>query len=107
MMIGGNTEAVLQQKTGSETNTIGEKVPLWSNIQILQGWLDYSGGDAKYTYDTKLQETTHIFICDYVSIDLKPEDKRLKINGNTYDVLMIDDPMGLHQQLEISLKFVG
>lgn len=107
MVIGGNIEAILMHSDGFTTNDIGERIPTWKDVQTLLGWLDYSGGDAKYTYDTKLQETTHIFICDYVPIDLKPEDKRLKINGNTYDVLMIDDPMGLHQQLEISLKFVG
>lgn len=106
-MIGGNTEAMLQQKTGSESNSIGEKIPVWTDVQMLRGWLDYSGGDAKYTYDAKLQESTHIFLTDYTAIDRTANDKRLVVNGAVYDVLMIDDPMELHQQLEISLKFVG
>ncbi len=106
-MIGGNIEAVLQIKTGSETNAIGEKISDWENSQTLWGWLDLSAGDSKYTYDAKLQESTHIFITDYAPIDRKAHNKRLVVNGVTYDVLFIDDPMELHQQLEIYLKFGG
>jgi SPP1 family predicted phage head-tail adaptor len=106
-MIGGNTEAMLQRRTGSETNGIGERIQNWSDVQKLWGWLDLSSGDSKYTYDAKLQESTHIFITDYVPIDRKPIDKRIVVNGVVYDVLFIDDPMELHQHLEIYLKFVG
>ena len=94
-------------KNGSEHNTIGERVHEWTDYQHLWGWLDLSSGDSKYTNNAKLQETTHIFLCDYVPIDRSTADKRLVVNGNIYDVLMIDDPMELHQQLEISLKSVG
>lgn len=106
-MIGGNIEAVLQQKTGSKTNHIGENVQSWADAQKLWGWLDLSAGDSRYTYDAKLQESTHIFITDYSPIDRKVHDKRLVVNGVIYEVLLIDDPMELHQQLEIFLKFVG
>lgn len=106
-MIGGNIEAVLQQKSGSTTNEIGEKIQAWSDVQRLIGWLDFASGDSKYTYDTKLQETTHLFLCDYVPIDRVATDKRLLVNGDIYDVLLIDDPMELHQQLEINLRYVG
>lgn len=107
-MIGGNIEAMLQEITESETNnSIGEQIPEWKNVQALWGWLDLSSGDSKYTYDAKLQESTHIFITDYVPIDQTPNNKRLVVNGKVYEILLIDDPMGLHQHLEISLKFVG
>lgn len=106
-MIGGNMEAVLQQVTEVKTNHIGEKVQSWTDIHTLWGWLDLSNGDSKYTYDAKLQESTHIFITDYSPIDRNPRDKRLVVNGVTYEVLLIDDPMELHQHLEIFLKFVG
>lgn len=106
-MIGGNTEAILQQKTGYITNNIGEKIHEWTDAATLTGWLDLSNGDSKYTHDVKLQESTHIFMCDYVAIDRKATNKRLKINGDVYDVLLIDDPMELHQQLEIYLRYVG
>ena len=106
-MIGGNTTAILQQKSTSETNSIGEKVHAWEDVATLQGWLDFSGGDNKYTYDAKLQETTHVFITDYSAIDMEAKNKRLIVNGKIYEVLYIDDPMDLHQHLEIMLKYVG
>lgn len=107
MMIGGNIEAMLQQKSGSEVNSIGERIQAWSDYLKLWGWLDLSTGDSKYNYDAKLQESTHIFICDYTAVDRKADNKRLVVNGIIYDVLLIDDPMELHQQLEIYLKYVG
>ena len=107
-MIGGNIEAILQQKTEATTNAIGEKSQEWSDVTVLRGWLDLSSGDSKYNiHNTKLQESTHIFICDYKTVDRKATNKRLKVNGDVYDVLLIDDPMELHQQLEIYLRYVG
>lgn len=107
-MIGGNIEAVLQYKSGSTTNALGERISTWKDVATLWGWLDLSGGDSKYnTYNAKLQESTHIFITDYTPIDRNTNDKRLLVNGLVYDVLLIDDPMELHEQLEMSLKFVG
>lgn len=106
-MIGGNTVALYQQKNGFTRNEIGEKIPAWKEIQRLTGWLDLQSGDSKYQYNAKLQESTHIFICDYVAIDRMPNDKRLTVNGISYDVLLVDDPMEMHQQLEIYLRYVG
>ncbi len=106
-MIGGNVEAMLQKITGSQTNRIGEKTHTWSDYHGFRGWLDLSTGDSRYTYDAKLQESTHIFITDYTPIDRNAADKRLVVNGVVYEVMLIDDPMELHQQLEIYLKYVG
>lgn len=106
-MIGGNVQAVLQRSGAAVVNEIGEREPVWTEVCRLCGWLDLSSGDSKYTYDAKLQESTHIFVCDYVALDARPGDTRLLVGGQSYDVLLIDDPMGLHQQLEIYLKYVG
>lgn len=106
-MIGGNIQAVLQKKSGSAVNAIGEKIQAWEDLQILTGWLDMSSGDSKYGYNAKIQESTHIFLCDYAPVDRKPDDKRLVVAGTAYDVLFIDNPMELNQQLEIYLRSVG
>ena len=106
--IGGNVEAILQQKIESGKNSIGEAVLDWADIGTLWGWLDFTGGDSKYTHATKMQESTHIFLMDYnPEIDRSTKDKRLIVNGQKYEVLLIDDPMELHQQIEISLKYLG
>ena len=107
-MIGGNVTAVLQTKTSSK-NALGEKVDTWSDLQLLKGFLDFTGGDGSYKSNFKgsVEETTPIFICDYdkVASGATPTRCRLIVEGTTYDVLMIDDPMNLHQHLEIMLKY--
>lgn len=108
-MIGGNITAELQIRTTTK-NEIGESVKQWSTVHRIRGWLDYQSGDSKYTsFSTKAQESTHVFVCDYVAIDprIVPENSRLKVNGKAYDVLLIDNPMELNKQLEIYLKFTG
>lgn len=106
-MIGGNIEAVILVQNGSEITPIGEYIPHWEVCNTIRGWLDLSNGDSKYTNDTKLQESTHVFISDYALIDRNARNKRLVVNGIAYDVLLIDDPMEMHQQLEFYLKHLG
>lgn len=109
-MIGGNTTIQLQTRTTTQ-NRIGEDVEAWDSVHEILGFLDLSGGDSKYsTYDAKIQESTHIFISDYVALDssIKAENSRVvDEKGLIYDVMLIDDPMNLHKQLEIYLKFTG
>ena len=107
--IGGNTRAVIQVKTIAQ-NVIGEHVETWQDVQRLEGWLDLSGGNAHYTaYQAKIQDSTHIFLCDYVPLDgqITAENARMIINGKHYDITLIDNPMGLDAQIEIYLKFTG
>ena len=109
--IGGNLKATIQVCT-TESNAIGEQVQIWTDKQTIKGWLDLSSGNSAYTtFNAKLQESTHIFIADYVTLDstIKPENSRMVIKGNRYDLLLIDNPMelGSGSQLEFYLKFTG
>lgn len=110
--IGGNLKALLQVKTGTERNSIGEQVPVWADVQTVKGWLDLASGDSRYlTYAAKIQESTHIFVADYVPLDsrITAENSRAIINGKRYDIMLIDNPMemGSGSQLEIYLKYTG
>ena len=109
--IGGNTTGVIQVSTTTR-NEIGEQVKTWEDTQTLTGWLDLNSGDSRRTtYHTKIQESTHLFICDYVPIDsrITAENSRMVIDGKRYDVTMIDNPMGMKagSQWEIFLKYTG
>lgn len=131
--LGGNINAVIQVKDEGKKNKIGEKEHVWLNVVMLKGWLDYSSGQNSINeYNAKMQSTTHVFICDYKSfrnvstkwkynlktgviqseqdetkIDATSENARMIIDGVEYHILMIDDPMGMHQHLEIMLQYVG
>jgi head-tail adaptor len=109
--IGGNITATIQTYTITR-NSIGEQVKSWTDIQTIKGWLDLQAGDSKYTtFNAKLQESTHIFIADFVPLadDIQAENSRMIINGKRYDILLIDNPMemGYGSQLEIYLKYTG
>lgn len=135
-MIGGNTLALFQVKDGGKKNAIGEREHNWVDVASSKGWLDLSGGESKYTtYNAKIQESTHIFLCDYQTfkglsgewvwdtlnfisgeistltsdkkVDVTSENARMLIDGLIYQIMLIDDPTNLHQHLEIYLKFVG
>lgn len=109
--IGGNTVMTLQVATW-EKNAIGERVATWGDKQTLTGWLDLSGGSSGYTaYAAKVQESTHLFIADYVPLDaaIRAENARAVIDGAVYDVMLLDNPMGMREgsQWEIYLKYTG
>lgn len=108
-MIGGNIDVDVMVKTTTK-NEIGESVPTWGRAITLHGFLDLQSGDSKYsTYSTKIQESTHVFICDYVKLPecVNAENSRLVIGDKNFDVMLIDDPMELHKHIEIYLKFIG
>ena len=107
--LGGNITAELQVKT-TTVNAIGERVPSWVTVHRLNCWLDFQSGDSSYTnHNAKLEESTHVFICDYVELQpsVKIENSRLLVDGEVYDITIIDDPMNLHYHLEIYLRYVG
>lgn len=109
--IGGNLQAIIQIRTTTK-NTIGESVNAWEDVQTIKGWLDMSSGDSGYnSFYAKVQESTHIFIADFVPLDsrITAENSRVIINSKHYDVMLIDNPMemGSGSQLEIYLKFTG
>lgn len=108
-MIGGNIKGTIQTYTTSK-NAIGEMEKTWQDVQTIRGWLDLAGGSSNYTtYAAKVQESSHIFIADYVPIaeGVQAENSRMTINGKTYDIMLIDNPMEMNEQLEIYLKYTG
>lgn len=108
--IGGNITATIQKRTDNGKNEIGEKVSEWINISSPIGWLGLQSGESNYSnFNAKIEESTHIFMCDYDSsiYSLSDSDTRIICKGNVYDVLLIDNPDEMNEQLEIYLKKVG
>lgn len=108
--IGGSTSATIQKKTASHTNEIGEAVQEWTDAFTVCGWLGLQSGDSKYiNFSAKIEESTHVFLCDYHSgiYALADQDTRMICKGIMYDVLLIDNPDEMNEQLEIYLRRVG
>ncbi len=108
-MIIGNTDAQIQIYK-SEKNEIGENVKTWETVQTLRGFLDFLGGESDSdNLSANLEWSTHVFICDFVPLakGITSENSRMIIDGQIYEVLLIDNPMAKNQQYEIFLKFSG
>lgn len=109
--IGGNTTAIIQMKTTTK-NALHEYVNAWADIKTLRGWLDLSAGQSGHSpFHAKIQESTHLFICDYVPLpgQISAENARMLIGGKTYDIMLMDNPMGMEagSQWEFYLKYTG
>lgn len=110
--IGGNRTAVIQVMDTAR-NAIGEQEPRWKDAMTLTGWLDLASGgteDTGYsTFSAKIQQSSHVFVADYAPVprEVYAENCRVVIDGMVYDLMLLDDPMELHAQLELYMKFTG
>ena len=105
--IGGNTNLLLKTKTNVK-NEIGEVVNEWVEYKTIKGFLDFmSEATGRTNFNSKIVESSHVFVCDYVEIDKSIRDLRAFCNGKEYEVTYIDNPMNLNYHLEIFLNYVG
>lgn len=107
--IGGNITGRFQICTVKK-NAMGEGEKTWEDAVNQLGYLDLQSGDSKYSnFNAKIEESTHIFICDFNSAlyALSSSDARVIFKDMVYDVLLIDNPMEMNEHLEIYLRKVG
>ena len=107
--IGGKTIGTIQTNRAVK-NAIGEAVKEWVGAFSHVGWLDFQSGEKGHrNFSAPIEESTHVFLCDYHSgiYALAGQDCRMIIKGMVYDVLLIDNPMEMDEQLEIYLRKVG
>lgn len=106
--IGGNATAAIETMMVT-TNDIGEPVKTWTQVCQLTGYLDLMGETKENNnLSSFVSDSTHVFICDYVALSgVTPETARLKCGNEAFQIIYVDDPMGLHHQLEIYLKKSG
>lgn len=103
-------KAITIQKKSIIKNEINEDVEEWLSVCTLDGFLDMMSGDSRMTYNTKIEESSHVFICDFQSLpdDIKPENTRvIDGKGKIYEVMLYDNVMELDEQWEIYLKYIG
>jgi hypothetical protein len=108
-MIGGNTTAKILKRAAAAKDHRGIETPGgWPEVGEITGWLDLASGDSRYALQSaKVSESTHLFLADWQALPVTEQDGRLRISGEDYDIMLIDDPMGMHRHLEIHLKFIG
>ena len=107
--IGGNITGIIQNKT-TKKNAIGESEQTWADAFSSDGWLGMQSGEKRRaTFNAKIEESSHVFLCDFHPgiYALADKDTRMIIKGIVYDVTHIDNPDEMDEQLEIYLRRVG
>lgn len=135
MKIGGNLHGIIQIKTITGKNEIGENITDWLDVCSMKGFLDLMGSDVnREKYFAKVKECSHVFICDFKNlhnltddwlwdplrfdhtlikknaspgeVEVTSELCRLIVKNKIFRIKYIDDPMELHKHLEIYLDEV-
>ena len=105
MIIGGNTFLTIKQKTVGEFNAYGERVNAYETVAELEGWIDMESGTSEYSKYSKIPDTTHVFVSDYVNLSVSDLTELRAVHGlDQFDVLYIDNPIGMNRHLEIFLR---
>ncbi len=104
--IGGNIGAIVQIKQ-TQRNFLGETINEFKDLKTIKGFLDYITGESGTgTFNAKIEDSTHIFLCDYEELS-EENNVRFLIDGKHYEVKMTDVPMGINHHMEIYLRYVG
>ena len=81
-MIGGNITATIQVKSTGNKNEIGEVITSYSDIGSVVGYLDFeqahSGMNGVSEYNAKVQDTMHIFLCDFSAWVAATQDAKMR-----------------------------
>lgn len=107
--IGGNVSAVIEIKE-TAADEIGAEQEQWTAYRTVSGFLDLTGaGTDRTTLNKQIQDSDYVFLMDYMPLPagLDEENSRFRINGGVYEVRLYDDPMGLHEHLEVYLRYLG
>lgn len=109
--IEGNTKAAVQIKTVEKDEYQADRAT-WKDAFSLSGVLDLLDGGVNLKMMSRVEDADYIFMCDYFvpaynGEKLTAENSRFLINGEVYEVKLFDDPMRLHEHLEIYLKYLG
>lgn len=109
--IDGNTKAIVQIKEIMQDEYQADRAG-WKVAFSLKGVLDLLDGGVSLKLMSRIEEADFLFLCDYFVPEYNGEkltaaNCRFLINGEVYEVKLFDDPMRLHEHLEIYLKYLG
>lgn len=107
--IGGNVSAVIEVKS-TDDNEIGAEREQWMAYRTVSGFLDMIGeGTDRTTMNRKVQDSNYVFLTDFIPLppELNEENSRIRIANKIYEVRLYDDPMGMHEHLEVYLRYLG
>ncbi|MCL1950442.1 MAG: head-tail adaptor protein [Turicibacter sp.] len=101
-----NIQGTFKRKQDARTAR-GENEPIWTDIADIWGILDFQDEQTeRISYKGKMEQSTHVFYCDYFPLEYPVHELKFICRGKEYDILLIDDVQFWGVHYEIALKLV-
>lgn len=84
------------------------KTIIFFNMLSLMYWIVYIDYIISWQpYAIMAFNLLVLSLIGYATVNVTSDNARIVVNGEVYEILLIDDPMNMHDHLEIYLRFIG
>ena len=86
-------------------NELGQEIFEYKKVAEFIGYMDMLDGNESTDKLAYLVDSTHIILTKDMTFSAEIEDK-IEVNGKTYEVTYVDNPVNIGHHLEIYVKGV-
>ena len=95
----------LFKPTAVGENELGQELFEYKKVAEFIGYMDMLDGNESTDKLAYLADSTHVILTKDMTVNAEIEDK-IEVNGKTYEVTYVDDPVNIGHHLEIYVKGV-
>lgn len=81
----------------------GSKTETWTKLKNIKGLIVQNGGNERRMNEKKTEISSHTLMCN--KTDIKAID-RIECGGSIYEVLSVDNPLGMNHHMEVDLQLI-
>ena len=86
-------------------NELGQEIFEYNKVAEFTGYMDMLDGNESTDKLAYLADSTHIILTKDMTANAEIEDK-IEVNGKSYEVTYVDNPVNIGHHLEIYVKGV-
>ncbi|HFI0351812.1 TPA: phage head-tail adapter protein [Streptococcus suis] len=86
-------------------NELGQEIFGHKRVAVFAGYMDMLDGSESTDKLAYLADSTHVILTMDMTVNAEIDDK-IEVNGKTYEVTYVDDPVNIGHHLEIYVKGV-
>ena len=95
----------LFKTTANGENELGQEIFEYKKVAEFIGYMDMLDGNESTDKLAYLADSTHIILTKDKTVNAEIEDK-IEVNGKSYEVTYVDNPVNIGHHLEIYVKGV-
>ncbi|HET8319229.1 TPA: phage head closure protein [Streptococcus pneumoniae] len=93
----------LLKPTSNGENELGQEIFEYKQVAVFEGYMDMLDGSESTDKLAYIADSTHVILTKDRTVNAEIEDK-IEVNGKTYEVTYVDDPVNIGHHLEIYVK---